>query len=432
MSLYSFESYIYNMKIALNFYLKDSQGWNPQEWRKTQTRKTDLPTPIMLYVHYKGERFRIHIEQTARPSEWDFERQRYRTARNVTNSIGKNTRLTALKVKAEKALLDYLNDNDQVFPTASELKERIKIAFNLKEEIRKDLFTFFQQIIDQKTYDAGDTPHRNTDIPSYQYTLEGLQKYAAKKRTRVDFDTIDLDFYHDWKKFMAEDLKLQTNTIGVRIRRLKSVMIRATAIGLNKNLIYQDPAFKTISEESKSIYLSEAELDKLNELELTPDMDIIKDLFLVLCWTGLRESDLNQVKGSNITNDTLHIKQQKTGGRISIPLHPVVMEILKKYDNELPTRTQQYINRKLKVISTKLTEKLPLSEKDYSLIKTHTGRRTFASNMILRGIPARDVMAVTGHRTERDFFRYLKMAQTELNQNIRLSFAKDVKLKKAN
>ncbi|MFO7923639.1 MAG: tyrosine-type recombinase/integrase [Bacteroidales bacterium] len=420
------------MKIAMNFYLKDSQGWNPQKWKKTQIRKTDLPTPIILYVHYKASRFKIPIEQTARPSEWDFERQRYRTARNVTNAIEKNTRLAALKVKAEKALLDYLNDNDQVFPTAAELRERIKIAFNLKEQTRKDLFTFFQQIIDQKIYDAGDTPHRNTDIPSYQYTLEALQKYAAKKRTRVDFDTIDLDFYHSWKKFLAEDLGLKTNTIGVRIRRLKSVMIRATAIGLNKNLIYQDPAFKTISEESKSIYLSEAELDKLNELELTPDLDIIRDLFLVLCWTGLRESDLNQVKRSNITNDTLHIKQQKTGGRISIPLHPVVMEILKKYDNELPTRTQQYMNRKLKLISVKLAEKLPLAEKDYSLIKTHTGRRTFASNMILRGIPARDVMAVTGHRTERDFYRYLKMAQTELNQNIRLSFANDVKLKKAN
>jgi integrase len=207
-------------------------------------------------------------------------------------------------------------------------------------------------------------------------------------------------------------------------------MIRATAIGINKNLIYQDPAFKTVSEESNNIYLSESELDRLSELDLTPDEARIRDLFLVLCWTGIRESDLGQVTRANLTNDTLNIRQQKTGGRISIPLHPSVTEVLKKYDYNLPTRSQQYMNRTLKRIGEKLAEKMPLAEKDYTQIKTHTGRRSFASNMIIRGLPARDVMGVTGHRTERDFFRYLKMAQPELSNNIRLSFQKDIRLKK--
>jgi len=420
------------MKIKLNYYLKDSQGWNPQEWKNGEREKTDFPTSIILFIHYKGKRFKIYIEETARPSEWDFNKQQFKTTRNVSNAVPKNTRLTALKEKAEGALYDYLNSNNQEFPTPGELKDKIKQALNLQTETRKDLFTFFQQIIDQKLYEAGKKPLRNTDIPSYQYTLEALQKYSKKKNKRVDFDTISLEFYHEWKKFMFDDLELKTNSVGLRIRRLKSVLRRATASGLNKNLIFQDPAFKTVSEESKDIYLSETELGKLKDIELNQDLSAVRDLFLVLAWTGLRESDLKQVRTDNILSGNLQVKQQKTGGRISIPLHPVVNDILSKYGGELPLRSQQYMNRKLKDIGPELSKKIELSEKDYSQIKTHTGRRSFASNMTLRGIAAREIMAITGHKTEKDFFRYLKMAPTDLNNSIRKSFQTEVKLRKVN
>lgn len=415
-----------------NFYLKDSQGWNPQEWKQQgPTNKTDIPTPVVLFVHYEARRIKIHIKETARPSEWDFKNQQFKTTRAVTNAIGKNARLRTLKEKAEFVYYKYLNDNDQESPSPGVFKDLIKIEFKLKSEPKKDLFDFFQQIIDQKKYDLGDKPERNSDLPSYRYTLEALQQFAGKKRQRVDFDTISLQFYHDFKKFLIEDLKLKTNTVGVRIQRLKSVLKRATASGLNSNLIYTDPSFKTMSEESRDIYLTEPELEKLQDLKLSNELEVVRDLFLVLAWTGLRESDIKQVNPNNITNNTLQIKQQKTGGRISIPLHPVVIEILKKYDNNIPTRAQQYFNRKLKGIGAELSNEMKLSDKDYSQLKTHTGRRSFASNMILRGIPAREVMAVTGHKTEKDFFRYLKMAPVELNGGIRLSFQKDVKLKKA-
>jgi integrase len=413
-----------------NYYLKDSQGWNPQKKEISEIQKTDLPTPIILFVHYRGKRVKIYIQETARPSEWDFRNKQYKTTRAVSNAIGKNTRLTALKVKAEAVLIDYLNANDQAYPPAGEYAELVKIAFKLKGEAKKDLFTFFQQIINQKIDDAGDKPHRNTDIPSYQYTLEALQKYAQKRRTRVDYDTISLDFYHDFKKYLGQDLGLKKNTIGIRIRRLKSVLIRATAAGDNKNLIYTDPSFKAVSEESENIYLTETELAVLKSLELEKDLAEVRDLFIILAWTGLRESDLKQVNRQNIINNDLQVKQQKTGGRISIPLHPAVIEILQKYDYQPPIKSQQHINRKLKSIASKLASKIELSEKDYTQLKSHTGRRSFASNMTLRGVPIHEIMAVTGHKTEKDFFRYVKIAPKEASNGIRKQFQKENKLRK--
>ncbi len=49
----------------------------------------------------------------------------------------------------------------------------------------------------------------------------------------------------------------------------------------------------------------------------------------------------------------------------------------------------------------------------YELIKTHTARRTGATNMYLAGIPTIDIMKITGHRTESEFLKYIKVSKQE-------------------
>ena len=55
------------------------------------------------------------------------------------------------------------------------------------------------------------------------------------------------------------------------------------------------------------------------------------------------------------------------------------------------------------------TETLP----KYELISSHTGRRSFATNMYKRGLPTLMIMSITGHNTEISFLKYIKVRQQE-------------------
>ena len=52
-------------------------------------------------------------------------------------------------------------------------------------------------------------------------------------------------------------------------------------------------------------------------------------------------------------------------------------------------------------------------EPKYNFIMNHTARRTFATNMYLRGVPTISIMAITGHTTEANFLKYVKISQKE-------------------
>jgi hypothetical protein len=49
----------------------------------------------------------------------------------------------------------------------------------------------------------------------------------------------------------------------------------------------------------------------------------------------------------------------------------------------------------------------------HDLIKTHTARRTGATNMYLAGISTLDIMKITGHKTEREFLNYIRVSKEE-------------------
>jgi integrase len=49
----------------------------------------------------------------------------------------------------------------------------------------------------------------------------------------------------------------------------------------------------------------------------------------------------------------------------------------------------------------------------YDMISTHTARRSFATNMYLMGVPSINIMAITGHRTEKAFLKYIKVTPKE-------------------
>lgn len=208
-------------------------------------------------------------------------------------------------------------------------------------------------------------------------------------------------------------------------------MNEATERGVNNNLEFRNKKFKTIREESDSIYLSVDELNKIEKLDLSssPRLEKVKDLFLIGCYTGLRFSDFTQIKQENINSDNtvINIRTHKTGQRVSIPLHKTVRNILKKYNNNLPKAyTNQTMNEYLKqivslagikeLIETTITRAGKIEKNispKYKLVSTHTARRSFATNLYLAEVPTISIMKITGHKTEKSFLQYIRVTQKE-------------------
>lgn len=404
--------------------------------------KSTGPTPVRLHVHYDNRICKVYISEKVDPKYWPpqpldkdgkpkkREAKDFRVKATHPNASEMNRTLREKATKAESVYMKYISDNDDREPTIDELKHLIKVKLNLESSENISFFSYFQSIINDKqnAADREGKSKRNTVIPSYELTLGILKEFQRRDNYRVDWDTINMKFYNRFMDYMkAKGLK--ANTRGLRIKYLRAVLRKATANGINTNMAFTDKAFMAVSENVDSIYLDETELRDLYNLELPAARAKIRDVFMIACYTGLRISDVKRITRDHIRGEFIQIITQKTGARVVIPLHPFVDEILRRYDYNLPRFTDQYFNRQLKEIGKKLadyTEARPIGGKGkYSEIRLHTGRRSFCTNMYRRGIPAATIMNISGHKTETEFFKYIKTTPDEHAQVLNKSYDRD-------
>lgn len=241
-----------------------------------------------------------------------------------------------------------------------------------------------------------------------------------------------MDFYYLFIEYL-ESLDFSLNTIGKFIKQIKVFMNAATEENLNTNLSYRNRRFIKPSATSTDIYLSEIELKTIIDLDLTkePKLDQARNLFIIGAYTCFRVSDFNSLSKENIYEYEgkrfFRIIVKKTGKYLPIPIHPEVEKILKKYDGNLPKKMpDQHINLALKKIGikAKLNEEITIikikggkkiieKKKKHQMITNHTARRSFCTNAYKAGMPTIDIMAISGHTSEKVFLNYIKITADE-------------------
>ena len=270
---------------------------------------------------------------------------------------------------------------------------------------------------------------------TYRRVEKDLQEYQERHKVKLTFDRIDVDFHTSYIK----DLKASNyapNTIGVRIKILKTFMNEAYERDLHKNLDYQKRMFAKPNEETKAVYLNAEELNIIYNLNLSKNttLDNVRDWFLIGAYTGLRFSDLGKLTKDNLTKSTIEITTQKTDTSVSIPMHPIVSNILNKHNNSLPrlmsnAKFNMYIkevaelakiNEPILIEQTKGNLKTKQTVSKHTLISAHTARRSFATNAFIAGVPPIQIMKLTGHKTEASFMKYIKISNEENAKKLQL------------
>jgi integrase len=185
--------------------------------------------------------------------------------------------------------------------------------------------------------------------------------------------------------------------------------------------------FDTRREETDSIYLTEAEILELMAINDFEDIveEQVRDVFVLGCFTAMRFSDYSTLDPSAIRNNRLEFVQKKTGAKVTIPIHPVVRQILEKYQYQLPAvPPNNEFNRIIKLVGAKLPslhipfikqitynrERKEIRQMKYEFLQTHTARRSFCSNEYLQGTDPMVIMAISGHKSHKSFMRYIKVS----------------------
>ena len=403
---------------SVNFYLK-----NPQAKEETL---------LYLFFSYNGQRIKFSTSESIHPKHWNFETQRAK--KSFTGFSEFNDYLEKM---AEVVKVIYRNANTNgITLTPEYFREELNKRLNKKAEVQKGFFDYFNEFVEINRA----TKKINT-IKKYITLLNHLKNFQELKNYKLSFERIDSKFYETFLAFCINDLKHLNMSIGKNISNLKAVMHWATDRGYNTNTAFL--RFKVFKDEADIIYLTEKELMRLYELDLSQHtrLENVRDVFCFGCFTGLRFSDLLKLKKENIKKDEIHFITQKTKDNLIVPLNDYAKEIIQKHDNKLPVISNQKTNDYIKelgkiaeidepVLITKYrgAEEVQFKELKYHFISSHTARRTFVTLSLEKGMRAETVMSITGHKDYKTFKKYIKLTSKVKAVEMRRVWHKETKL----
>lgn len=380
------------------------------------------PTLLYLVFRYGGEKFKYSTGQKINPKFWNKEKHRAKETRLFPEYPEFNATLDKIETIVFNTYRKAIND--KIKPVPELFRNELDVFLQKKGEgLKADLISFSESFVDGSS-------RKPATKKQQRQAIRNLKEFKAASKRSMDFETIDLEFYDDFLKFLT-DKKYGINSIGTIVKNLKVFLNEAVERGLTQNLQFKNRRFKTMEEPSESIYLTEQEIEAIYKLDLSANtkLDRVRDLFIIGCYTGLRYSDLVQLRNENLIENgqMVKVKTEKTGETVIIPLHDYIKEILIKYNGIPPeTISNQKMNDYLKelgklaelnqqsVISyTKGGEKFTELFEKWELITVHTARRSFATNAYLQDVPTISIMKITGHRTEKSFLKYIKISQQD-------------------
>lgn len=393
-------------------------------------RRPEDEQPQAIYVSYRfgrNEKLLYALPLKTEAIFWDAERQRVKSSKYCPYTDEVNAAIASISAKMETFMTDSAREGRVV--TKDRLKDLLDSHFGKGQADSADFHQFFEAYINEcDTRMNGRRGGQNITYKTkreYARTYEYIQQYEKKNRVLLDFADIDQGLLTSFVGFL-QSLNLSTNTIWHKVVAVRSVMKAAVERGLTDNERWR--YYKNAKEETEAVALTEDELEKIRtcDLSFNPHLAEIRDLFLLGCWTGLRFSDVIRLRPEHIQGDFIVIQQQKTNNYVTIPIHPVFREIWERYDGIPLTISNQKFNDHIKEVCkeagicdsvlksiTKGGKKITTKYEKWQLVSSHTGRRSFATNLYKSGFPSISIMQITGHKTEAAFLKYIKVTPQE-------------------
>ena len=385
--------------------------------------------PIRMRVSYTRQRIEFSTGYRIDTSKWDADKQRVRNG--CTNKLKQTASEINLDLNRYYSALQAIFKEfevQEVIPTPDQLKA----AFNARcsNDSHALSQTAFFPAFDEFTQEEGSL---NSWTNSTYIKFRTIRNHFMEFDPALSFEFFDESGLAKFVTFLRDRKGMRNSTVLKDLAFVKWFLRWAYRKGYTTNNACDqfNPGLRTTRK--KVIFLTPDELNKIRNYTIPSTkqyLERVRDVFLFCCFTGLRHSDVYNLKRSDVKDNHIEVTTVKTADSLVIELNDHSRTILEKYKDiafmggkVLPVVSNQKMNLYLKELcqlagidepiretyyrgNERIEEVLP----KYERVGTHVGRRTFICNALSLGIPTQVVMKWTGHNDYKAMKPYIDIA----------------------
>ena len=350
------------------------------------------------------------IVDSMTPEEWEV----YKDAPYLKKEVANYEKIVnAMELLGEDMTVDNFNKHigvDTPVRNTSKKKSKESVSETKDERINESFLDFMHDAIVKEKSAA--TTKRQKFV-----ALDALRRWGGIV-TFADISTKKLREYDAW---LREDGTRSDVAVNNYHKRTKMYVRQAYEKGIIEKDYYSMVHFPRGKCKERNP-LSEAELMKLRTVELPSREARVRDLFIFSAYTGLAFCDAQAFDFFTMAEqrgDMFYIdgSRLKTGTKFYTPILPPAMEVLKRYNFQLPKISNQKGNEYLRVVKSIAGIRKPLT--------FHVARHSFATLSLSHDVPIEKVARMLGHtdiKTTQIYAKILKSTvetyATELSKAI--------------
>lgn len=391
--------------------------------------------PIRMRVVFGGKRIDFTCGHRIDVAKWDAKKQRVKngcTNKFKESSAEINATLNSMEATIQNIFKEF--EVQGIIPSVAQLKA----AFNALTKHTEADYTeeaaepkkSFWDIYDLFVRERG--RERNWTAATHQ-KMAAMRHHLHDFNPALTFEMLDSKGITDYLIFLRDKCDMRNSTILKQLDFLKWFLRWGLDEGHHTNSAFTTYKPKIKNATRPIVYLDWDEMKILREFEIPKGheyLDKVRDVFLFCCFSGLRYSDVSNLRRNNVYDDRIEFVTIKTTDPLTVQLNRYSKAILDKYadvefeDNRaLPVISNQKMNDYLKVLaemagldrpqefvyfhgSERRTEILPL----HAVISTHAARRSFITFCLAIGINSDTIRSWTGHKDHRAMRPYIAIA----------------------
>ena len=395
-------------------------------------------------IYFSGKRYRKQVGVSVSVTAWNKRTQRCRIVASEPYAEAINEKLDRWE-DAAKETIKHFTAMDGA-PEPREFWATFDRFLTGTDETKRT--PTFPEYLEDFIEKSRGVRNRST-ILRFSRTLDLLKDFEKRHyRHGLRFEDIDMNFYRRFREY-CDGMDYSENSFGSFIKSIKTAFREARIVDkLHNEDGIEHREFKTLSVKGDAIYLTDEELMKIYNLNITPEIiaetlpesdrrphnieakikscELVRGRWLIGAYTGLRVSDFGRLSEVNIDGDFIRVRTKKTDKPTVIPIHWVVRELLDNGFDLTSVVSDQKMNKHIKEIARMagIDDDVELTivkggkvvrtvYKKWELVCTHTARRSFATNAYKAGIPTIAIMKITGHTRETTFLKYIRVSEEE-------------------
>jgi len=379
--------------------------------------RTDLPMKgdarrIDFRVYFESKQYKFSTPKFIEPKYWDSTEGKVICSNDKAKSI--NNYILGKIASISKYILqkDAYNEYVSIDDIRAIITDQPTVISNKKERFPLD------ELLDMYILHLRQSDKRANTIRKFlslQHTLKAFTNMRYKKNV-VTIGQIDYQFIQEFANYLRKIRKNNQTTTNKGLKNFRTVWYFA----IKNDFPIQNPFkhFKLTADARRDTYLNFEEYDAFKRLVIPPSAQRglfqSKELFVFACETGLRYSDVIDLKWKDIDENFTAITkiQIKNSNKVYIPISNVAKKILNKRSLCLKSEfvfeklSNQYINKNLK----EMANMLDIDKK----ITFHVARHTFGSHLGIKGVAPQLIMTLLGDKDMKQAYTYINMDSNDI------------------